>query len=376
MVLKSFFTFLRNIFSGTLHFCEFQIRIIHKNGLYDLDEECVGNLIQRDYPTSDPLGCYVNVNSTVTFNGLSDLNISDPYKDRNGLMDPGLCIIHCADYLFKFVALSNGSECRCGNQNSLEGFTKVNDTSCNITCIGNSSYMCGGVKSYIVYDAETSLSSHKPPNITINEKLAIINNLKNDVSYLGCINENPSCNQSTFNGTSQNLPNMTIDKCVEICEQNNFKYIGLGLGTQCFCTNNYNNVSQLDVIECSSSCGGNSSQICGGPLAISVYNASKIVTTTPTTTAKTTTPITTVGTNNGINTILISVLIIVIVILIIGLLFCFTRLRRSDINNESENRNMDDVRNRNLVEGESQNLDEAHDNETENHHTETPPNDS
>ncbi|KAF0541222.1 WSC-domain-containing protein [Gigaspora margarita] len=333
MILENFFSFFGNNFSETL---------------YNLEEKCVGNLIQRDYPTSDPLGCYVNVNSTVTFNGLSDLNISDPYMDQNGLMDPGLCITHCTDYLFKFVALSNGTECRCGKPNSLQGFIKVNDTNCNITCVGNSSYICGGVKSYIIYDAETSFPSHKPPNITINEKLTIINNLKNDGLYLGCIKESPYCNQRMFNGTSQNLSNMTIDRCIEICEQNNFKYVGLEIGTQCFCTNNYNNVNQLDMSECSSSCGGNNSQICGGPLAISVYNISKLVTNTTNMDS----------TKNGTNTILISVLIIVIVILIVGLLACFRRIRSSDnIDNGGEDINLDNIRNRNLDKGEGQNLD-------------------
>ncbi|CAG8469922.1 9923_t:CDS:2 [Dentiscutata erythropus] len=255
--------------------------ILNKRLLHD-PGECVGNLTRRNHPSADPLGCYI-LNSSFhidTLDGLSNLNFSDPYKDQDGnLMDPGLCIIHCADYLFKFAALTNGNKCRCGNNTGLDAYTKLTDESsinktCNLKCVGNSSYICGGKDGYTVYDALTSISSYSAPTIDINKKLEIIHNLNKNVRYKGCYKDSPYCNQRFLNGTSEEVSSMTIESCLTYCWQKNYTYMGLEIGSQCFCDNDYDNLTRLSVEECSFSCEGNNSEICGGPLAISIYNAS------------------------------------------------------------------------------------------------------
>ncbi|CAG8576138.1 8723_t:CDS:1, partial [Racocetra fulgida] len=149
-------------------------------------------------------------------------------------MDPGLCIIHCADYLFKYAALKNGNDCRCGNDTGLDAYIKLtNDklinTTCNIKCVGNSSYICGGKDGYTVYNALTAISSYRVPNITISQKLEIINDLrlKKDVRYKGCYKESPYCNQRILNGTSDEPSGMTIEECLKFCDERKYKYAGL-----------------------------------------------------------------------------------------------------------------------------------------------------
>ncbi|CAG8656621.1 8154_t:CDS:1, partial [Cetraspora pellucida] len=105
--------------------------------------ECI---TPRDIPSSSPLGCYVLKNgSSDNLNGLSNLGFPNVYKDRYGfLMDPGLCIIRCTDYLFEVAALNNGSQCQCSSKNDLlMSYDKVDKSICNVTCIGNSTYVCG-----------------------------------------------------------------------------------------------------------------------------------------------------------------------------------------------------------------------------------------
>ncbi|CAG8817263.1 15562_t:CDS:1, partial [Gigaspora margarita] len=239
--------------------------------------ECVGNLTRRNHPTNDPMGCY-NLNNNDTLNGLSNLNFPDPYKDRDeNLMDPALCIIHCADYLFKYAALRRGKECRCGTETGLLGYIRYDDTFCNLSCIGNSSYKCGGENVYTIYEVGSGLSSHNKfiPNITVNDKLKVVKNLEKDSRYMGCIKDSPYCNQRSLNGTLKELPNMTVENCIRICREGNFEIIGLEIGSQCFCAHDFNSSTNLDKSDCSTSCEGNSSQICGGPLALSIYNASE-----------------------------------------------------------------------------------------------------
>ncbi|RIB21406.1 hypothetical protein C2G38_2176748 [Gigaspora rosea] len=137
--------------------------------------ECARNLTLRNHPSISPLECNIRNSSitTDTLNGLANLKFSDTYQDQDGiLMDPGLCIIHCADYLFIFAALINGNQCKCRNKTGLDSYTKLTNDSlvnqtCNLKCVGNSSYICGGENGYTVYNALTSISSYIAPTIDI-----------------------------------------------------------------------------------------------------------------------------------------------------------------------------------------------------------------
>ncbi|CAG8580092.1 10021_t:CDS:2 [Dentiscutata erythropus] len=236
MALKLFFMFHILIFA--------RIKPILGNNLNSRDENCY---TPRDIPSDNPLGCYVLKNNSVdSLNGLSSLNLPNVYRDRYGfIMDPGLCIIRCTDFLFEIAALRNGSQCQCGNYTNLTpSYTITNDSICNVKCIGNSSYYCGGEESYTVYRTKDGVL------------------------------DSPFCDQKILNGTKLELASMTVNKCIDFCRQNNFEYAGLEMGTQCFCTHNYDHINQLSSDECSTSCAGDNNQICGGPLALSVYSTS------------------------------------------------------------------------------------------------------
>ncbi|CAG8468699.1 7795_t:CDS:2 [Acaulospora morrowiae] len=236
--------------------------------------ECVGNLTRRDEPRTNTLGCFIKDNlSNDTLDGLTKINFSDPYTDRDRiLMDPGLCIMFCANYLFNYSALIRGSECRCGNQDGLKAYIQTSNSSCNIPCVGNDSYYCGGQEAYTIYTA--ALAHNKIPSgglPPINKKLDILNSLKNDTSYKGCFKDSPYCNVRSLNGIQYEEEHMTVDTCIKYCSQQNYKYAGLELATQCFCGNSYDSFTALSSEDCGSSCGGNSSQVCGGHLALSIY---------------------------------------------------------------------------------------------------------
>ncbi|CAG8482759.1 11614_t:CDS:2 [Dentiscutata heterogama] len=223
---------------------------------------CVGNLTVRDEPRQDPL------------DGLTSIGFNNPYKDRDGyLMDPGLCIYHCADYEFTYAALQKGNECRCGGSTALITYAKLNDTlsktTCNLTCVGNQSYICGGDSGYTIYQAVIPID--KQPQISATEKVSIIRNLKNDKRYDGCIRDSPYCNKRVLNGSKKESSSLTIDDCIAFCKDNNYKYAGLEIGSQCFCDNSYDSFNMLNPEECSSSCIGNKDELCGGPLALSIY---------------------------------------------------------------------------------------------------------
>ncbi|CAG8560254.1 35837_t:CDS:2, partial [Racocetra persica] len=218
--------------------------------------------------------CYIfNGTNPDGFNGLASIGLSDPFKDRDGsLMDPGLCIYHCANYGFVYSGLTKGDECRCGGSTALVTYTKLNDTLskivCNASCVGNSSYPCGGDIGYTIYQEPIPM----PPKISALQKVSIIQDLKNNKKYIGCFKESPNCNQRILKGSNEEVISLSVEDCVNFCKSNHYNYAGLEIGTQCFCDNDFKHINMLRPEECSSSCTGNDSEICGGPLAVSIYS--------------------------------------------------------------------------------------------------------
>ena len=64
---------------------------------------------------------------------------------------------------------------------------------------------------------------------------------------------------------------MTIDLCKNHCFGKNYLYAGLQAGVQCFCGNEIHQRCVRPPSECSDSCVGNSSEICGGSWRMNIY---------------------------------------------------------------------------------------------------------
>ena len=177
-----------------------------------VSETCVDGLIPRFDPqvSSNGLGCYsLKSGANDTLNGLALLNrpgltFSNTYV-VNGLMDPGLCIKYCSDYLFQYAALRKGTECRCGGINTLQNYTLVSDAICSFNCTfptlkGNVTYKCGGNESYTIYEAKPRNNVISPNSLTIDQKLNLMRNLSDNGRYQGCIEDSQICSQRVLNG--------------------------------------------------------------------------------------------------------------------------------------------------------------------------------
>lgn len=83
-------------------------------------------------------------------------------------------------------------------------------------------------------------------------------------------------------GRTINLANtadaqMTNDKCVQFCFGKGFPYAGTEYTSECYCGTQLatGGVEAADG-DCSSSCGGNATQPCGGPGRLTLYHTSEI----------------------------------------------------------------------------------------------------
>ncbi|MCJ1242521.1 hypothetical protein MMC14_010529, partial [Varicellaria rhodocarpa] len=102
-------------------------------------------------------------------------------------------------------------------------------------------------------------------------------------AYLGCANEtNPRALPAA---SYTNTTGMSVETCQNFCSssRNNYGLAGLEYGQECWCANALQSYSVLGQTDCSMACTGNSSELCGGPSRLSVYNLTTFV---PPTTVK------------------------------------------------------------------------------------------
>ena len=91
--------------------------------------------------------------------------------------------------------------------------------------------------------------------------------------YNGCYTDHPALR--TLSGlvfANLGSHNVTSTGCVAYCAAKGFSNAGTEYGGQCFCGNALSGSKVLAPSECSMKCEGDSSQICGGSLALSVYS--------------------------------------------------------------------------------------------------------
>jgi len=97
-------------------------------------------------------------------------------------------------------------------------------------------------------------------------------------AYLGCASDVVS--QRSLTGYTNiymtDQETMTVYKCAATCGSYNYKYAGLEYGGQCFCGNSFPSSrmpSSTILGSCNMVCRGDSSQWCGGPNAINLYQS-------------------------------------------------------------------------------------------------------
>ncbi|KAJ5632965.1 hypothetical protein N7490_009304 [Penicillium lividum] len=91
-------------------------------------------------------------------------------------------------------------------------------------------------------------------------------------SYLGCYSDNKSTRALTgIQFADLGIDNVTSTGCMEYCGNAGFSLAGTEYAGQCFCGNKMKGSSKIAANECDMNCEGDASQICGGSLALSVF---------------------------------------------------------------------------------------------------------
>ncbi|KAK0515038.1 hypothetical protein JMJ35_002417 [Cladonia borealis] len=112
-------------------------------------------------------------------------------------------------------------------------------------------------------------SSAKPPTFA-----SIVPSI-GTYNYIGCYQEtsnDPAAGgtRALSNGTMNQSTTMSVESCISLCGSS--KYAGLEYGDECWCAQTLNpkSMKQSDS-NCTFTCSGNQSEICGGSLLLTTY---------------------------------------------------------------------------------------------------------
>ncbi|KAI0925387.1 hypothetical protein AcV7_005644 [Taiwanofungus camphoratus] len=195
-------------------------------------------------------GCYTDNTAARTLTGSS-------YTSTDN-MTVESCISYCDSGSYVYAGVEYAQECYCGN-NIENGGSNTTATDCNSACTGNANETCGaGDRMNLYWSGEQP----PPPPITVPSVGLWVS--------LGCYND--SVNARTL-AVSPAVQSVSVETCTEACYNDGYPLAGLEYADQCFCGLEFDNGGvPIPLSDCTMPCAGNSSEFCGGPNALDVYN--------------------------------------------------------------------------------------------------------
>ncbi|KAL2271185.1 hypothetical protein VTJ83DRAFT_556 [Remersonia thermophila] len=194
-------------------------------------------------------GCYTDVPGR-TINSAS-------YADGTGMTIES-CIAYCESNGFPYAGTEYSVECFCGAELAA-GAEKVADAVCNMPCSGDATQPCGAGSRLSLFHTNSIVGPSPNPGV-------------NGYEYLGCYAEGTTGRALTYAAPGIPSGEMTVAKCTEACHAANYILAGVEYGGECFCGNTISNGGAPASSGCNILCNGNSSEYCGGPGRLNVYN--------------------------------------------------------------------------------------------------------
>ncbi|KAF7361015.1 hypothetical protein MSAN_01131700 [Mycena sanguinolenta] len=182
-----------------------------------------------------------------------------------------------------FAGAEFADQCYCGSTIANGGeMEPISD--CDMPCAGNSSEFCGGPNRLSLYNYTGD--DLPPPPVTggggggaQGGATGIATDLPSPWAYVGCFVDGANGRVLAVEIDNANL---TMESCVATCSSQNFTIAGGEFSVQCFCGNALVEGAVIaPETDCSSPCGGNSTQACGGGDRLSVYATTPNITIFP-----------------------------------------------------------------------------------------------
>ncbi|KAI0033597.1 hypothetical protein K488DRAFT_84794 [Vararia minispora EC-137] len=200
------------------------------------------------------VGCYTDNVAARTLTSASFTNTTG--------MTVEACVGFCDQQSFIFAGVEFAQECYCGNIVS-NGGTNASTSSCNSPCTGNASEVCGAGGFLNLY-----WSGKQPPPPPVTAPSVGL------WESLGCFNDTPATRSLSLGvAITGGTANVSVQTCTAACFSLGYPLSGLEFAQECYCDVHLENgaVSQ-PLTDCDMTCNGNSSEFCGGPNRLNVYN--------------------------------------------------------------------------------------------------------
>ncbi|KAL8837213.1 MAG: hypothetical protein Q9176_005844 [Flavoplaca citrina] len=199
----------------------------------------------------------------------------------------GMTIEKCAAFCsaYTYMAVEYMSECYCGNTIGAGSATST-DGGCTMACSGNAGQLCGGPFRLSFYKKNQSLSSSSTVTSTTSRSSQTGTSTATSASstatgpsavqtagtfaHQGCYSE--GTNVRALGDTLTASDTMTVEKCAAFCQ--GYTYMGVEYSSECYCGNTIGAGAAPASEGCTMTCGGNKSQLCGGPNRLNFYKNS------------------------------------------------------------------------------------------------------
>ncbi|KAH8900419.1 glyoxal oxidase like protein [Thozetella sp. PMI_491] len=205
--------------------------------------------VPSDLPTGwISQGCYTDVGRTI-----GDAS----YTDQISMTDES-CIAFCASKGYRYAGTEYYHECYCGSELA-SGAAQVADSDCSYPCAGNASEACGGSSLLNLFFSTVPLGPEPNPGV-------------DGWDYVGCYTEGDGGRALTVGIGSVPNAQMTVALCTAACKAAGYILAGVEYAGECYCDNSIQNGAVPASSGCTMACNGNSSEICGGPSRLSLYD--------------------------------------------------------------------------------------------------------
>ncbi|KAF8525138.1 copper radical oxidase [Hysterangium stoloniferum] len=178
------------------------------------------------------------------------------------------CTTFCDAGHWVFAGVEFGQECYCGNV-TLNGGTNVTFSDCNMPCVGNPAETCGGPSRL---DFFWNGKQPPPPPTTLQSF--------GQWESLGCYSDD--VNARTLSVPMGVSGPMTVQLCLDACFTAGYHLGGVEFAVECYCDVSFKNGgAPVTDGRCNMICAGNSTEFCGGPSGLNMYNFTGTITNPP-----------------------------------------------------------------------------------------------
>ncbi|KAI9449272.1 WSC domain-containing protein [Lactarius psammicola] len=183
------------------------------------------------------------------------------------------CVTACQAQGLTLAGVEFGQECWCGSEiengqtfvGNDDGIKHGNfrpypdDPYCNMPCKGDPTELCGGASRLNVYKFKGTY----PIGASVVKKAG-------GWTSRGCYSDSTS---SRTLERRVDPGNVTVESCVSTCQSQSFTIAGLEFGQECWCGNQIQSPgAPISQSACNKVCSGDSTEVCGGPDALQIYN--------------------------------------------------------------------------------------------------------